>query len=232
MTKNLICAVLLLAVTPALAGEAFREEFESLDAWEPLTFPKIERHSRYRVEEKDGAFVLRAESEASASGLVSKATIDVYEYPELSWRWKVDNIYSNTDVLSKGGDDYPIRVYVLFEYDPDKASFGQRVQYRAARLIYGEYPPHSTLNYVWASVADAPDMYPNPFTDRARMIPLRRGDAQVGEWVEESVHILKDYRRAFGEDPPREARIAIMNDSDNTGEASVSWVDWIRAPAP
>ena len=232
MTTKLIYAMVLFAVTPAFAGEVFREEFESLDAWEPLTFPKIEQHSRYRVEEKDGVSVLRTESEASASGLVSKSTIDVYEYPELSWRWKVANIYTNTDVLSKEADDYPIRVYVLFEYDPDEASLGQRMQYRAARLIYGEYPPHSTLNYVWASAEDAPDMYPNPFTDRARMIPLRRSDAHVSEWVEESVHILEDYRRAFGEDPPREARIAIMNDSDDTEETSVSWVDWIRTPSP
>ncbi len=232
ITKNLICAVLLFAVTPAFAGEVFHEEFERLDAWEPLTFPKVEQHSQYRIEEKDGASVLRAESEASASGLVSKATIDVYEYPELSWRWKVANIYTNTDVLSKEGDDYPIRIYVLFEYDPDRASLRQRIQYRAARLLYGEYPPHSTLNYVWASAEDAPKVYPNPFTDRARMIPLRRGTAQVGEWVEESVHILEDYRRVFGEEPPRQARIAIMNDSDNTGEASVSWVDWIRTPRP
>ena len=60
------------------------------------------------------------------------------------------------------------------------------------------------------------------------MIPRQRGSSRVGEWVEESIHIVEDYRRAFGEDPPSRARIAIMNDSDNTGEAAVSWVDWIR----
>ncbi len=205
------------------------EEFRSLDAWERLTFPKIPDHTEYAIEADDDRAVLRAESRASASGLVSKDSFDVYAHPRMNWRWKVDNIYFNRNVREKDGDDYPIRIYVLFEYDPDKASFGQRVQYRAARLLYGEYPPHRTLNYVWSSAEDTPDIYPNPFTDRARMIPLRRGPAHVGEWVEESVHIVEDYRRAFGEDPPRIARIAIMNDSDNTGEAAVSWVDWIRA---
>lgn len=213
----------------SFAAEPFDESFRTLDAWAPLTFPKITEHSVYDVVEDGGRHMLRAESNASASGLVSKRTFDVYETPRLNWRWKVNNIYAERDVLSKDGDDYPIRIYVLFEYDPDTASFGERVKYRAARLIYGEYPPHSTLNYVWSSAEDAPAVYPNPYTDQARMIPLRRGAAQVGEWVDESAHIVEDYRRAFGEDPPRIARIAIMNDSDNTGEAAVSWVDSIRA---
>lgn len=211
-----------------LAGAPFDESFGSLDAWEPLTFPRIETDSTYRIENTDAGSVLRTESEASASGLVSKRTINVYAYPRLSWRWRVENIYSNTNVQTKEGDDYPIRIYVLFDYDPDKASLRQRVQYRAARLIYGEYPPHSTLNYVWASAEDAPDNYPNPYTDRARMIPLQRGGGRVGEWVEEAVHIVEDYRRVFGEDPPAIARIAIMNDSDDTGEAAVSHIHWIK----
>ncbi len=223
-------AIALLAFLPGIlfADEPFSASFESLDAWEPLTFPRIEAHSTYRIEETDAGSVLRAESEASASGLVSKQTINIYEHPRLSWRWRVENIYSNTNVQTKDGDDYPIRIYVLFDFDPEKASFRQRVQYRAARLLYGDYPPHSTLNYVWASAEDAPDTYPNPYTDRARMIPLQRGAEHVGEWREESVHIVEDYRRAFGEDPPAIARIAIMNDSDDTDEAAVSYVDWIK----
>ncbi len=225
MRTNGFALLMVYLAGSAWAADPFAERFDQLDAWEPLTFPKIPAHSTYAVVDQH----LRAESRASASGLVSKRTFDVYEHPRLSWRWKVDNIYSNRNVRQKDGDDYPIRIYVLFDYDPDTASLGQRVQYRAARLIYGEYPPHSTLNYVWASAATTPDVYPNPFTDRARMIPLRRGTDQVGEWVEESVHIVEDYRRAFGQDPPRIARLAIMNDSDNTGEAAVSWVDWIES---
>jgi hypothetical protein len=46
----------------------------------------------------------------------------------------------------------------------------------------------------------------------------------------ESRNILRDYRRAFGEHPPAMARVAIMNDPDNTGESSVSYLDslWIE----
>jgi hypothetical protein len=44
----------------------------------------------------------------------------------------------------------------------------------------------------------------------------------------ESVNIIEDYVKAFGVKPPEKAGIAIMNDSDNTGEQSVSYLDYIE----
>lgn len=36
-------------------------------------------------------------------------------------------------------------------------------------------------------------------------------------------NIVDDYRRAFGEDPPHVGAIAIMTDTDNTGETATAW---------
>lgn len=41
----------------------------------------------------------------------------------LSWRWKVSNIYEAGNAREKSGDDYPARIYVAFEFQPDKAGF-------------------------------------------------------------------------------------------------------------
>ena len=68
----------------------------------------------------------------------------------------------------------------------------------------------------------------NPFTARARMIVLESGSGNAGQWVDEEIDIRGDYRTAFGASPPTIAGIAIMNDSDNTGERSVSYVDFIE----
>jgi hypothetical protein len=64
--------------------------------------------------------------------------------------------------------------------------------------------------------------------DHVRYILLRKGSALAGTWQEEKVDIVADYREAFRTDPPAKARIAIMNDSDNTGESSVSWIEYIE----
>jgi len=122
----------------------------------------------------------------------------VHQFPHIRWRWKIQRPLTKGDARTRAGDDYPIRVYVIFEYDPERAGLGERIQYGAAKAIYGEYPPHSSLNYIWANREHAAPILPNAYTDRARMFPLQHGGAKAGQWVEEQRNILVDYRRAFG----------------------------------
>ena len=206
----------------------FREDFSDLNNWEPLTFPKIKNHSIYKVKMDDGGNYLQAESNASASGLIYKNTFNVYDYPRIRWRWMVENVYKKGNAKEKSGDDYPLRIYIIFKYDPDRAGFFESLKYSSAKLIYGEYPPHSALNYIWANRDYKEEIITNTYTDRAEMILLQKGSSNVGKWITEDVNILEDYRKAFGEDPPPIASIAVMNDSDNTGERSVSYLDYIE----
>ena len=60
------------------------------------------------------------------------------------------------------------------------------------------------------------------------MIILQTGDGEAGKWVEEQVNIIDDYQQAFGVLPPETASLAIMSDSDNTGEAAESYMDYIQ----
>ncbi|WP_073042116.1 DUF3047 domain-containing protein [Desulfacinum infernum] len=220
-----------LMVLPARGGDrirettVIRETFDTLDDWEPLTFPKIPRHTRYRIEQENGNNVLRADADASASALVHRKVFSARDFPWIRWRWKIEKVLSRGDATRKAGDDYPIRIYVIFRYDPDKASFGQRLKYGAAKAFYGRYPPHSTLNYIWANRKHPSLVLPNTYTDRAMMFLLEQGRDKAGRWVEEERNILDDYRTAFGKDPPDEATVAVMCDTDNTGERTTAWVD-------
>jgi hypothetical protein len=141
----------------------------------------------------------------------------------LRWRWKVENLLAKGDVTRKQGDDYPARIYIAFAYDPKRASVGQRIKYEAARLFYGEYPPHAGLNYIWDSKAPPGAVVPNPFTDRVQMIVVDSGPAHVGEWVSHERNIYDDYRKAFKEEPPMISGVAIMTDTDNTGESAAAY---------
>jgi hypothetical protein len=206
----------------------FREEFKNLDNWEPFYFPKIKKHSSYKPIAEGHHTYLKAESDASASALICKKTFNVYNYPRIRWRWKIDNVYVKARTGIKAGDDYPIRVYVNFQYDPGTAGLSERLTYAAAKALYGHYPPHSTLNYVWASREDDAEITPSPYTDRAMIIVLEKGQAKIGKWVDEEADIIQDYQRAFGKKPPPVARIAVMNDSDNTQERSTSYLEFIE----
>lgn len=231
--KQLICGVVVIVAVfagqAAAAGDgAFREDFATLDGWEALTFPKIEKHTHYAVTNMSGQTVLKAEANASASGLVHTNVFNPYETPILRFRWRVDNVLEKGNATSKDGDDYPIRVYVFFPYDPDTAGWRMRAKYGIARRLFGEYPPHSGLNYIWANRKHEPRILDSPYTGRSKMIILQAGKQRLGEWIDEDVNILKDYREAFGEDPPKSARLAIMSDADNTGGSAVGYLNWIE----
>jgi hypothetical protein len=205
------------------------EDFDTLDEWEDLHFPKIPRHSTFEIVDHQAGKALELRSDGSASGKLRREGFDPYMFPWLSWRWKIEAFPHDEDPTKKIGDDYPVRIYVLFEYDPANPGSAGRFKYELAKLLYGAYPPHSSLNFVWANRRAAEDYYPNPFTDRAAMIVRDRGSAAAGEWREHEVDIIAEYRKAFGQDPPRRATIAVMADTDNTGTRSRAWIDYIRA---
>ena len=56
--------------------------------WEPLAFKKIPRATRYTVVRDGDGWVLKAESDASASGLYRPLDVDPRAYPRLTWRWR------------------------------------------------------------------------------------------------------------------------------------------------
>jgi len=191
--------------------------------WKPIVFKKIEKHTLYSLVKDDGTAVVKAVSEASASGLIRQIRIDPKEYPIVRWRWKVGNILNKGTVYRKDGDDYPARIYISFEYDPRKLSFSERLKYQAAKLFYGEYPPLAAINYIWESHAPIGTMVPNPFTDRVMMIVVESGADKLNQWVSEERDVYEDYKRAFGEEPPLISGVAIMTDTDNTGESATAY---------
>lgn len=192
------------------------------EGWKVLTFPKVARHTSYQLVRDAGAVVVKARSEASASGLAREIRIDPREYPVVRWRWKIENLLAKGDITRKEGDDYPARLYITFEYQPDKVGLGKRARYRAGRLIFGDIPI-AALNYVWDGSAPAGTFADNAYTDFARMVVVRSGAQALGTWVEEERNVYEDYRKAFGEEPPMIKGVAIMTDTDNTGESATTY---------
>jgi len=193
------------------------------DGWKPLTFKKIEKHTTYTLVKDNDTVVVKAVAEASASGLTREIKIDPKEYPVVQWRWNVMNILKKGDVHRKEGDDYPARIYITFEYDPSKLSFFEKTKYEAVRLLYGEYPPLAAINYIWESKAPVGTMVPNPYTDRVMMFVVESGAAKLDQWVSEERNVYEDYKRAFKEEPPMISGVAIMTDTDNTGESAIAF---------
>jgi len=174
-------------------------------AWEEKSF---KGNTRYEVVQEDGRWCIKATSHGAASGLYYPISYDPKEYPFLAWRWKVTNVLLKGDELKKEGDDYAARVYVVFP----SALFWRT----------------KAVNYIWANKLPAGQTVANPFTSNACMVAVQSGSAHVGQWMEEKRNVLEDYRKCFAEDPPKAGAIAIMTDTDNTGEDATAWYGPIR----
>jgi len=198
------------------------------EGWHLQAFNNIPRHTRYALVNDDGRVVVKAASEASASGLSRRIRIDPREYPLIEWHWKVLNIYRKGNVATKEGDDYPARLYVAFEFNPDDTGLFEKLKYEAARLFYGQYPPGRAITYIWESKLPVGNIVPNPYTDRARMIVVQSGESRLNQWIREERNIYEDYKKAFKQEPPIISGVAIMTDSDNTGESATTFYGDIR----
>ncbi len=198
------------------------------EGWQPQTFKKIDQHTVYELVKDGDATVMKAMANASASGLIKPLDLNLKDFPILEWRWKVANVLTKGNPKSKAGDDYPARIYLTFKYDPARVSVWQRTKYGLAKSIYGSYPPHAGINYIWESKLPVGAIVPNAYTDRLRMIVVESGTAKLGEWQSYRRNVYEDYKQAFGEDPPKVSGIAIMTDTDNTGEVATAYYGDIR----
>jgi len=203
--------ILLIVFLPILASAdadgLLIDDFEQglRPTWEEKAF---KGRTDYRVVPDGSGHCLQARSRNAASGLIFRREVDLKEFSVLSWRWKVGNILEKGDARKKTGDDYAGRVYVVFPH---------------------WFPPKTrSINYIWGNRLPKGEIVPNPFTSNAMMVAVESGEENVGEWVTERRDVYADYRAIFGEEPPLAGAVAIMTDTDNTGEATVAWYDDFR----
>jgi len=206
-----VLSVTLLGTSGIAAGPLLIDDFgKGLSAgWEKKGF---KGEPVYRPILEEGRPAVKAESRATASALIHRISLDPKSYPRLSWSWKIVRTIGKGDERTKGGDDYAARVYVVF---PSTLFWRTRA-----------------VNYIWANRLPRGAFLPNAYTGNAVMVAVESGDGNAGRWIDEERNLAADYRRAFGEDPPRIGAVAIMTGTDNTGEDAVAWYGAIRFLPP
>ena len=162
--------------------------------------------THYEVVEEDGNLVLMAHSKRSASGLWHMLDIHPGKVGKISWRWKVAKSLSNKKEKKKRGDDYAARLFVVFE--PHFLNWKTRA-----------------ICYVWAGHEPVGSVYKNPYSKSVATFVIESGNEQSGQWIFEERDFIEDYRNYFGEAPEMVSAVAVMSDTDNTGEETKAWFD-------
>lgn len=196
---QLAAGTTVMAAEPLFIGQFSAQD---LDDWQEKKFSDA---TRYRLVQLDAATVLAAESKRSASGLVRRIRIDLYRYPWLNWRWRIEERLDSHDEKTRSGDDYAARLYVI-------ASGG---------LVFWNT---RAVNYVWARQSDRGEAWPNAFAgDKAMMLALRSGADSTGTWYSEKRNVREDFRALHGTDIRYIDAVALMTDTDNGAGHAVSY---------
>lgn len=214
------CAANAAPAVPAFSRMA---QGAAIEGWKVLKPAPKAADTRYTLAQDAGQTVIRADADKSMSGLIHTIRVDTRRYPLLRWRWKVAAPVAGADMTQKSGDDYAARVYVMFDYPVARLPLATRMKMKLAESLYGQPIPAATLNYVWDNKQPAGTIQANTYTDRARMIVVRSGPAQAGQWVTETRDLRADFLAAFGEEAPAVVALAIATDTDNTGSRAVAW---------
>lgn len=221
MAVLLACAT-LLAGCAGLGSDNVPAEREAGE-WQAFTLPG-KRPTQYRSLWWEGHWRIHARADRSASMWRRRLHDTATPSPRrLRFSWRVDRLIDDADLSDVDRSDSPARIIVAFDGDHARLTPHTRAMYELAETLTGERPPFATLMYVWDNRLPVETIVRSGRSDRVRKVVLESGSVHLGRWRTYERDIVRDYRRAFGEEPGRVLGIALMTDADNTQGVAEAW---------
>ena len=200
--RQCMASVFAVIVIPGmvLAASHVDQSLRSL-GWKEKSFSG---NTLYTVEGSGNTMAIKGQTNGAASALYQDSKIDLDATPLLSWKWKVSNVFDNTREKQKSGDDFPARLYVVY----------QRGMFKWNTIA---------INYVWSSQHPVGESWDSAYTSKAKIVVMQTGEANAGTWVEEKRNVVEDFKTLFNTDVSNLNGYALMVDGDNTGGAATGW---------
>lgn len=197
-------------------GVVYLEDFEKYDTgtipdeWYnrdgdriPEDYDEAEREDYlYRVHQENGNQFLRfsgMEAKHLNFPLADKDDLDIHETPLLRWRWRIHDIPAGGNEDHDEQNDTAASVYVVFDL---------------GRVLFRKVP--KSIRYTWSSsLPEGKEL--SKFFGNQKIVVVGTGEEGTGGWKTLERNIVEDYKRLFGDDPPRTPlALLILSDGDNT----------------
>jgi hypothetical protein len=204
---------------PCKPGNFGFDRSEAGWAHQPLS--KLKRDTVYTLAQEDGRTVLRGAADGSASAYVARLKTAAAVPAALSWRWKTDALVAGADNRDKKREDAPLRVMIAFDGDQSTLPEVEQKRFKRAKKLSGREPPYAMLMYIWSDQVAVGSIIPSAHTSQVKMLVVASGASGLGTWQSVRRNVAADYRRAYGAEPGPVLGIAVMTDTDNTGNKAV-----------
>ncbi|HEX6982770.1 MAG TPA: DUF3047 domain-containing protein [Balneolaceae bacterium] len=141
--------------------------------------------------------------------LRNRPNVNIYETPILSWQWRVKDLPEGGNENDEDYNDTAVSIYVAFDMG------------RVA--LFKEVP--KTIRYTWSSTLEEGTEL-SKFFGNQKVVVVESGPEKMGEWVTFERNIVEDYKRLFGDMPPKKPlAILILSDGDSTADRVIAGYD-------
>jgi hypothetical protein len=141
------------------------------------------------------AKAVKLHSKATLTFLEKTVNIDIWVFPIIIWKWRVENVLQGNDERTIEGDDHPIRIFLVFEPDLSKQSFW----FRLKRFVYldrvhGHPMGGRFAEYVWSSHLEGGHIINDPGKPWQKLMVIEGGSRNVGKWLSYERNLYEDFR--------------------------------------
>ena len=172
-----------------------------------LTVRKVrgaDNKTTYSVGSNENGNYLKAIADNDASGLGKEIKIDLNKTPFINITWKIEKDIPGIDETSKKGHDFAARVFVI------KKTGATALSNRA-------------VNYVFSSNQDVGSNSPSPYTKKSVDNVLATTKTNLNELVTVKANVKEDFKKFHNLDVNELDGIAIMSDTDNSKQKSITY---------
>ena len=202
--KSIIISILFINFTFAEKIHIFDFTDSELQSLEVRKVRGADNKTNYSLGSNENGNYLKAVADNAASGLGKKITIDLNSTPFINITWKVERNLKGINEKSKKGHDYAARVFVI------KKTGATALSNRA-------------INYVFSSNNKIGENWPSPFTKKSIDKVLSTTNENLNEWVTVKANVKEDFKKFHDLDVSELDGIAIMADTDNSKNKSISY---------
>ena len=172
-----------------------------------LTVRKVrgaDNKTEYSVGSNENGNYLKAIADNGASGLGKEIKINLNKTPFINITWKIEKDIPGIDETTKKGHDFAARVFVI------KKTGATALSNRA-------------INYVFSSNQDVGSNSPSPYTKKSIDNVLATTKTNLNEWVTVKANVKDDFKIFHNLDVTELDGIAIMSDTDNSKQKSITY---------
>lgn len=205
MFKKILYFLVLNLLFQNLLHAAKLDIFKFTDAeLKTLKIKKVKGETKWTLGKNNNGNFIKAEANASGSGLGKEIQVDLNETPFINITWKVEKNLSGIIENSKKGHDYAARVFVIKKTGATALS-------------------NRVINYVFSSNENIDDHWRSPYTKKSIDYVLSTTKNGLNKWVTVKANVKKHFKELHNLDIDNLDGIALMTDTDNSKLSAISY---------